>query len=194
MRHCRKIAGPNGRQVQRCIRPLNFRAFSRRSLLLRVDIVGVASLTTGMSHCDRNATTAVNLRELVGIQRCSMNASLSTVRFVGGPSDGLVLSDPHFNIRDKLQMPASPAAVRCGQTSCYELVGYWSTAYRLTSQPAHLKTATRPLPSATISLAMSSWKPKPKVNPCGNSALAGRPPQLVLDASSQICQVDGGAD
>jgi hypothetical protein len=62
-----------------------------------------------------------------------MNASLYTVRFVGGPSDGLVLSDPHFNVQDELQMPASPAVVRCGQTRCYELVGHWSTAYRLTS-------------------------------------------------------------
>ena len=45
-------------------------------------------------------------------------------------------------------MPASPAAVRCGQTSCYELVGYWSTAYRLTSQrrtleDGHSTTALR---------------------------------------------------
>jgi hypothetical protein len=62
-----------------------------------------------------------------------MNASLYTVHFIGGPSDGLVLSDPHFNVRNKLQMPSSPAVVRCGRTHCYEFVGYWSSAYLLTS-------------------------------------------------------------
>jgi hypothetical protein len=31
-------------------------------------------------------------------------------------------------------MPATPAFVRCGQHSCCELVGYWSTAYLLTSR------------------------------------------------------------
>ena len=46
----------------------------------------------------------------------------------------MILSDPHFNARDKLQMPASPATVRSGQTHCYELVGYWSSAYLLTSR------------------------------------------------------------
>lgn len=63
-----------------------------------------------------------------------MNASLFTVHFVGGPSDGLVLRDPRFNVRDKLQMPASAAIVRRGQSHCYELKGYWSTAYLLTSR------------------------------------------------------------
>ena len=53
------------------------------------------------------------------------------VRFVGGPSDGLVLSDPDFKIRTKLQMPAAPAFVQCGQHSCRELVGYWFTTYQL---------------------------------------------------------------
>jgi hypothetical protein len=53
------------------------------------------------------------------------------VRFIGGPSDGLVLSDSHFNAQDKVQMPATPAFVRSGQHSCCELAG-WSTAYRLT--------------------------------------------------------------
>lgn len=63
-----------------------------------------------------------------------MNSSLYTIQFVGGPSDGLVLSDPHFDVRDKVQMPARPAYVRAGHTRCHELVGYWSTAYLLTSQ------------------------------------------------------------
>jgi hypothetical protein len=63
-----------------------------------------------------------------------MSASLYAIQFVGGPSDGLVLRDPHFNLRDKLQMRASPAVVRCGQTRCYELVGYWSAGYLLTSR------------------------------------------------------------
>ena len=61
-----------------------------------------------------------------------MNASLYTVKFVGGPSDGLVLSDPHFSVRDKLQMPARPAFVQHGNSRSNELVGYWSTAYLLT--------------------------------------------------------------
>jgi hypothetical protein len=61
-----------------------------------------------------------------------MNASLYKVRLVGGPVDGLVLSDLPFNVRNKLQMPSSPAAVRCRQTDCYELAEYWST-YVLTS-------------------------------------------------------------
>jgi hypothetical protein len=56
------------------------------------------------------------------------------VRFVGGPSDGLVLSDPRFRPQDRLQMPTTPAFVRCGQHSCCELVGYWSMAYLLTSR------------------------------------------------------------
>jgi hypothetical protein len=63
-----------------------------------------------------------------------MNASYYTVKFVGGPSDGLVLRDPHFDVRDKLQMPVAPAYVRSDKTHCYELVGYWSTAYLLTSK------------------------------------------------------------
>src|SRR5436190_18744111 len=63
-----------------------------------------------------------------------MNASYCTVKFVGGPSDGLVLRVPHFDGRDKLQLPASPAFVQCGQTDCNELVGYWSTVYLLTSR------------------------------------------------------------
>jgi hypothetical protein len=62
-----------------------------------------------------------------------MNTSLYTVQFIGGPSDGLLLREPHFNVQDKLQMPAGPAVVRCGQIHCYELVGYWSAAYLLTS-------------------------------------------------------------
>jgi hypothetical protein len=64
----------------------------------------------------------------------STKTSPCIVQFAGGPSDGLVLSEPHFETRDKLQMPAAPAFVRCGQQSCFELVGYWSTAYRLTGQ------------------------------------------------------------
>lgn len=63
-----------------------------------------------------------------------MNTSLYTVEFVGGPSDGLVLSDPHFDVRDKLQMPAVPACLRSGNARGHELVGYWSTAYLLTSK------------------------------------------------------------
>jgi hypothetical protein len=63
-----------------------------------------------------------------------MNTSLYTVEFVGGPSDGLVLSDPHFDVRDKLQMPAVPACFRSGQVRCHELAGHWSTAYLLTSK------------------------------------------------------------
>lgn len=63
-----------------------------------------------------------------------MNASLCKVEFVGGPSDGLVMNDPYFNIRHKLQLPACPATVRLGHTRCHELVGHWFTVYLLASR------------------------------------------------------------
>lgn len=65
-----------------------------------------------------------------------MNTKTKTciVRFVGGPSDGLVLSDSRFSPQDKVQMPAGPALVQCGHQLCRELVGHWSTAYSLTSR------------------------------------------------------------
>jgi hypothetical protein len=63
-----------------------------------------------------------------------MNTSLYTVEFFGGPSDGLVLTDPHFNVRNKLLLPAVPACLRSGQNHCHELAGHWSTAYLLTSR------------------------------------------------------------
>ncbi len=56
------------------------------------------------------------------------------VKFVGGPSDGLVLSDSHFEAQDKLRLPATPEFVRCGQHSCRERVGHWSATYSLTSR------------------------------------------------------------
>jgi hypothetical protein len=63
-----------------------------------------------------------------------MNTSLCRIEFVGGPSDGLVLSDPHFTARHKLQMPAAPAFVPHGRRLCCRPSSYWSTAYRLTSR------------------------------------------------------------
>jgi hypothetical protein len=56
------------------------------------------------------------------------------VQLVGGPSDGLVLSDPDFTAQGKLWMGGTPALVRRGGQSCRELVGYWSPVYRLTSR------------------------------------------------------------
>jgi hypothetical protein len=51
------------------------------------------------------------------------------IQFVGGPSDGLVLSDPHFIVRNKVELPAGPAIVRRDPTRCYELIGNWTAAY-----------------------------------------------------------------
>jgi hypothetical protein len=72
-----------------------------------------------------------------------IHAPQYTIHFVGGPSDGLVLSDPHFSAQDKLQMAAGPAFVQCGQGHCYELVGDWSTSYLLTSARHTLENGQR---------------------------------------------------
>ncbi len=63
-----------------------------------------------------------------------MKTSFCTIQFFGGPSDGLILRGPGFTVRDKLDLPSCPAFKRHRQTSCYELVGQWSTAYGLTSK------------------------------------------------------------
>jgi hypothetical protein len=68
-----------------------------------------------------------------------MNTSLCTVQFVGGPSDGLVLYDPDFKVRDKLELPARPAFEILGETRWCELVGHWSTAYMLTARQRTLE-------------------------------------------------------
>jgi hypothetical protein len=63
-----------------------------------------------------------------------MIATRFVTHFVGGPSDGLVLRDPHFIVRNKVEFPAGPAIVRRDPTRCYELIGNWSATYLLCSR------------------------------------------------------------
>jgi hypothetical protein len=62
-----------------------------------------------------------------------MNTTTSPciVQFVGGPCDGLVLTDLHFEQRDTVRMPGRPANGECSQSDA-EFVGSGTTAYELT--------------------------------------------------------------
>jgi hypothetical protein len=63
-----------------------------------------------------------------------MSAPSFKCELVGGPSDGLVVVDPPYVTRDKVQLPIGPAMVPRGHTRCYELVGQWTATYRLTAE------------------------------------------------------------
>jgi hypothetical protein len=66
----------------------------------------------------------------------SMNAFLYHVRFVGGPSDGLVIqaTSSSFKPKKKLSLSESPIFVRHNHSSCYEFLGHRSSAYQMTSK------------------------------------------------------------
>jgi hypothetical protein len=63
-----------------------------------------------------------------------MNTTTSPciVQFVGGPCDGLVLTDLHFERRDTVRMPGRPANGECSRHSRPEFVGPGITEYKLT--------------------------------------------------------------
>ena len=62
-----------------------------------------------------------------------MNTSVYRLRFIGGPRDGLAVTTTSSFCEEALRILASPI-VRRVNNNCYELVGYYNTAYRLTSK------------------------------------------------------------
>ena len=80
----------------------------------------------------QDALSSTRTRASRGLRRTTDTAPCQ-VEFVGGPSDGLVLSDPHFRPRGKLQMPAMPAIAPRGHNEWWEL-GHWFTTYQLASR------------------------------------------------------------
>jgi hypothetical protein len=74
-----------------------------------------------------------------------MNARTFKIRYVGGPLDGLVVTDSCLRVETTRRMPPNPAVVRCTGTRCFELVGFWCTVYRLTSQKATFENGHTPI-------------------------------------------------
>jgi hypothetical protein len=62
-----------------------------------------------------------------------MNTPVYRLRFIGGPRDGLAVTTTSSFCEEALRILASPI-VRRVNNNCYELVGHYNAAYRLTSK------------------------------------------------------------
>jgi hypothetical protein len=60
-----------------------------------------------------------------------MKPHLHRIRFIGGPSDGVVVVATSFPFGDKLWMPASPVAIEPDTNCCYMPPGRCSAAYNV---------------------------------------------------------------
>jgi hypothetical protein len=114
------VHGPlgNDRLETRVARSLHFFSaclsaiFARHAIRLVEDRRHVCRRSRMIAPC-------AYVQENMNGETTSMRSYLYQVRFIGGPSDGVVVAVTSFPFGDRLRMPASPVTIESGTNRCY---------------------------------------------------------------------------
>jgi hypothetical protein len=89
-----------------------------------------------------------------------MKPHLHRIRFIGGPSDGVVVVATSFPFGDKLWMPASPIEIETGTNSCYLPTAHCSAAYNVSCKRHVLENGC---PSVLYEFKFAGFEPYSKL-------------------------------